>query len=279
MANGFVPKQVIKYEASDLQELQGNVSQTVIKASLGFLGPILEGGMVHDNACGAGAVTETIMTSVGNVPKDLHIDATDINENFVKGTEALAQQHGWPVTAVVMDMYNLTFPNNHFDQSYTSFALHCSSDGAKAVANIYRTLKPGGKMFAATWVDMPHADAVKKAHWTTRGDDGPMPSLLPREDYTVEQLKGALKQGGFHQSKTDIHYVDAHITIQDIKRWSQLAWSFLGPLPHGWNEDDEEKWDQALGTLEREIQTGRNTTTENGATTIKMIAAVGVATK
>jgi SAM-dependent methyltransferase len=209
----------------------------------------------------------------------LHIYATDINENFVKGTEMLAQQHGWPVTASVMDMYNLSFPDNYFAQSYTSFTLHCSSDGAKAVANIYRTLQPGGKMCAATWVDMPHAETVKKAHWGTRGGDSPMPTLLPRKDYKVDQLKAALKQGGFDESKTESHYVDAYMTSSDTRRWSQLAWSFLGTLPDGWNDDDEEKWDQAVEILEQQVWTGRNAVVENGTLTIKMTAAVGVATK
>jgi SAM-dependent methyltransferase len=280
MAQSFVPKQVIQYEASHMDELQGDVSETVIKASMKLLGPVPEGGVVHDNACGSGVVSETIMTSTDPAPpKSLHIDATDVNENFVKGTEALAQQHGWPLTAIVMDSYNLTFPDNRFDQSWTTFAFHCMTEGEKAAANIYRTLKPGGKVCAAVWVDMPHADAIQQAHWATRGDDGPMPALLPRDAYTTDQLKQALMAGGFDEAKISIHFVDAYRKITDIPRWSLLGWSYLGTLPHGWNKEDEDKWDTAVAKVEESLKTGRNTTLEKGVLTIKMTAAVGVATK
>jgi hypothetical protein len=73
--------------------------------------------------------------------------------------------------------------------------------------------------------------------------------------------------------------VDAYLKTSDIKRWSQLAWSFLGHMPEGWNQDDEEKWDQAVETLESELQTGRNTTVESRTLNIKMTAAVAVAIK
>ena len=280
MAQGFVPKQVIKFEASHLQELQGDVSEDIIRTAMGFLGPVPPGGIIHDNACGSGAVTKSIMTSTGpGPPKDVHVHATDVNERFAKGTEALAKQHGWPVTASVMDAYNLAFPDNYFDQSYTIFLFHGLSDGKKAAANIYRTVKPGGKMCAAVWIDMPTIDALKQAHWATRGQDGPLPVALSAEIHTVGQLKAALKDGGFEESKIQTHQVDAYLKISDLKRWSHLAWSYFGILPHGWNKDDEKKWDQAMAIIEKEVKGSRNTTMEDNILTIKFVAAVAIATK
>jgi hypothetical protein len=58
---GFLPKQLTQYEASHLAELQDDVSETVASYFLTLISPIPTGSVIHDNACGAGAVTETTM--------------------------------------------------------------------------------------------------------------------------------------------------------------------------------------------------------------------------
>jgi hypothetical protein len=108
-------KQITHYQAEHLAELQGDVSETAITYSLSLLPPIQAGAMIHDNACGSGAVSQTIMAR--SPPSDIHIDATDINPQFVEGCAALAAKNSWPMDVAVMPAQALTFPDDRFTRS------------------------------------------------------------------------------------------------------------------------------------------------------------------
>lgn len=154
----FVPKQITQYQAEHLAELQGDVSGMAIHYCLNLIPPFQTGDVVHDNACGSGAVTESIMAA--NPPPGIHIHATDVNPQFVQGVESLAKSKDWPVTAAVMPAQALTFQDNKFTQSITSFAFHCLGDHDEAARQIYRTLHPAGVAIATIWVFMPYVDAL-----------------------------------------------------------------------------------------------------------------------
>ncbi|KAI1653949.1 S-adenosyl-L-methionine-dependent methyltransferase [Daldinia decipiens] len=273
----FQPKQITHYQAEHLAELQGGVSETSIKYCLDLIPAISEGAVIHDNACGSGAVTETIMSMN---PSNIHIDATDINPEFVKGCAAVADKNGWPVTAAVMSAQQLTFPDNHFTHSITSFAFHCIGDQNAAAKHIYRTVKPGGTAVATVWIFMPHVEALQHAHWRTRGKDAPMPLLLPLEHYEEADLRTALQAGGFKDENITCYNKECYLTVPDLKRWAQLAWSFLGNIPGGWTQDDEDKWDEALEDIVEQLMSGDGISkNEKGETVLKMIACVAVAKK
>lgn len=95
----FQPKQITKHQAEQLNELQGDVSQQAINFPLKLVPPLANGDAIHDNACGSGAVSESIMALN---PPDLRIEATDINEQFAQAVAALATDKGWPVSTAVM---------------------------------------------------------------------------------------------------------------------------------------------------------------------------------
>jgi SAM-dependent methyltransferase len=232
---------------------------------------------VHDNACGAGAMTSAIMSTS---PPKIHIDATDVNKQFAEGTGALAKEKGWLVTAATMSAQELTFPDAHFTHSFTAFAFHCIGDHETAAKQIYRTVKPGGTAVASVWVYMPHVAAMQHAHWRTRGRDGPMPTLLPLEDYQEKDLRAALVAGGFEDGKTITYEQDFYVAIPDLARWSQLAWSYLGTLPTGWSQNDEDKWEEAVSDIEEQMKAGDGISkNDKGETVLRMVACIAVATK
>lgn len=274
----FQPKQITKYQAEHLAELQGNVSEQAIEYILGLIPPFSDGDVIHDNACGYGAVTETIMGLVP--PATIHIEATDINTQFVQDVAAIADKNSWPVSTAVMPAQELTFPDDNFTHSFNSFAFHCLGDHDAAARQVYRTLKPGGTAIASIWVSMPHVDALQQAHWRTRGKDGPMPTLLPLEGFQEADLRKSLEAGGFKAGNITCSNKDCYLRVPDLRRWAQLAWSYLGPLPDGWTQDDEEKWDEAIDDIVDGLQSGDGITqNEQGETVLKMIASVAVASK
>ncbi|KAF1950201.1 S-adenosyl-L-methionine-dependent methyltransferase [Byssothecium circinans] len=273
----FKPKQIIQYEAAHLSELQGGVSETAIKYSLSLIPPFSDGDDIHDNAAGSGAVTATIFEQLPP-ETSIHIDATDVNEQFVAGCKALAESNKWPVDTAVMSATELTFPDNKFTHSFTSFAFHCLGDHDTAAKQVYRTLKPGGIAVASIWIYMPHVDALQHAHWRTRGKEGPMPVLLPLESFYEKDLRNALEAGGFKDIKC--YEKNCFLKIPDLKRWAQLAWSYLGFLPTGWSHGDEEKWDEAIADIVEQLESGDGISKdEKGETVLKMIACIAIAKK
>ncbi|KAI0508623.1 S-adenosyl-L-methionine-dependent methyltransferase [Xylaria bambusicola] len=272
----FRPKQITNYQAEHLAELQGDVSETAINYVLGLLPPFADGDVIHDNACGSGAVTETIMAQS---PPKIQIYATDINAAFVEGVRALSEKNSWPVETAVMSAQEITFADATFTQSITSFAFHCLGDHDQAARQVYRTLKPGGLAVATVWIFMPHVEALQHAHWRTRGRDGPMPALLPLENFKESDLRQALQVGGFKDEDISCSEKVCYLKVPDMRRWAQLAWSYLGHLPTGWSQTDEDKWDEAIDDIVDQLSSGDGIVVENGETVMRMIAVVAVAKK
>ncbi|OTA99013.1 hypothetical protein M426DRAFT_76635 [Hypoxylon sp. CI-4A] len=222
------------YQAEHLIELQGNVSEAAIEHCQDKIPPFSEGDVIHDNACESSVVTQTVMSLK---PPSIQIFDTEIKPQF----------NGWPVTSAVVSAQNLTFPDEKFTHSFTTFAFHCLGNHVRAARQTYRTLKPGGTAVASIWISMPHVDALPHAHWFTRGREGPMP--------------------------------ESYLTMPDVKRWAQLAWSYLGMLPRGF-QNDEDKWDEALEDIVKQINTGaRFNKNEREETVMTMVACITVAKK
>ncbi|KAF3771421.1 S-adenosyl-L-methionine-dependent methyltransferase [Cryphonectria parasitica EP155] len=274
----FQTQQITQYQAEHLAELQGDVSEQAIKFMLGLIPSFAQGEVIHDNACGSGAVTETILALPP--PPDTKIFATDIDPQFVQGVTALAEKNKWPVTTATMSAQELDFPEDKFTYSFTSFAFHCLGDHDAAAKEVYRTLKPGGTAIASIWIFMPHVDALQHAHWRSRGRDGPMPTLLPLEGFQEADLRKALTAGGFKPENITCSTKDCYLSIPDLQRWAQLAWSYLGTLPSGWSQNDEDKWNEVIDDIVEQLKSGDGISkNEQGETVLKMIACVAVATK
>ncbi len=71
------------------------------------------------------------------------VDLTPASIELVKACFAL---HGLPVHAQVADAENLPFEDNAFDVVYSFGVLHHTPDTQKALDEVYRVLKPGGKI-------------------------------------------------------------------------------------------------------------------------------------
>lgn len=274
----FQPKQLIQYQAEHLSELQGDVSETTIEYILTLTPPFTEGNIIHDNACGSGAVFRTILTN--DHPSNLHIEATDINPQFVEGCAELAKKNNWPVTASVQPYEDITFPDNYFDYSFNNFVFHRFGNDDAAARQVFRTLKPGGVAAASIWVYIPHVNALQHAHWRTRGQDGPMPALLPLEEFDQEYLRKTLVAGGFKEENIKFSEKTCFLRISNLERFAQLSWSYLGALPTGWSQSDEDKWDEATADIIEQLQSGDGITkNEKGETLLKMVACVALAKK
>ncbi len=109
-----------------------------------------------------------------------------------------------------------------------------------------------------------------------------MPTLLPIENFQEADLRATLQVGGFKPENIACTSTTAHLKVppDGLKRWAQLAWSYLGSLPSGWSQSDEDHWDEAIDDIVEQLQSGEGITVgANGETIMEMRAIVAVAKK
>jgi SAM-dependent methyltransferase len=99
----------------------------------------LAGQVVLDAGCGAGQGTGKLLA------RGAQVIALDLGPDLVALTRA---RHGVP--AVVGDLMQLPFPDDHFRYIFSSEVIEHTPQSAQALAELYRVLRPGGHLVLST---------------------------------------------------------------------------------------------------------------------------------
>ncbi|KAF2687576.1 hypothetical protein K458DRAFT_476339 [Lentithecium fluviatile CBS 122367] len=241
MTAPFMPKQAVAFDGALLKELQRDVSDAIARDLLKDLPPLTSFSVIHDNGCGYGAVTMAVMES--DPPRGIRINATEINPTFLAQLQAkLAENPEWP-------------------------------NDVAAPSHIHRTLKPGGTGVIAGWQDMPWHIALENAHHKTRGADESMAPFLSKGCYKKEKLMQVTTDAGWK----DVQFVEKAAWLnlgRDLTCWARLAWIFLATHLGGWQQRDEDKWDEAIDGIVQELEQCEWHKVEDGVHKIRMVAVV-----
>ncbi|CAI6334290.1 unnamed protein product [Periconia digitata] len=248
----FVPKQALPLEAKYYAEILGDGTQDVANQIVSYISPLPEGTVLHDNACGQGIASKAIMAQS---PKSISIHATDIWAKMVEATKAVASQNSWPIECATMASEDLTFEDNFFTHTVMNFGIHMVKSSAAAASEIYRTLKPGGTAIFTVWADTILIDAVNSGHERTRSAGTPPPTGVTKHWMGVNQVSQVLEQAGFDHKNIRHETAATSIEVQDSRRWAQIVWSFMGALDSGWEKEDETRWEEAVDTVQKVLET------------------------
>jgi len=102
-----------------------------------------------DIACGTGLVSFLALEKLGVEGRVL---GTDISERMVEIASSLALiKNEGRVQFQRMDAEELSLANNSFDVAVCALGLMYMPDPRKALEEMYRVLKPGGRVAAAVW--------------------------------------------------------------------------------------------------------------------------------
>ena len=106
--------------------------------------PVVKAKTVLELATGTGLIAKHIVNAAA------HIEATDASTEMI--AEAKRDNQSAKLHFSVQDATSLPYADETFDAVLIANALHIMPRPEKALAEIYRVLKPGGQLFAPTFV-------------------------------------------------------------------------------------------------------------------------------
>lgn len=149
---------------------------------------------VLDVACGTGTLAVALGARVGRV------DAVDLAPEMAAIARRKADEAG--LTNIVIDVQSaeqLCFPDATFDAVVLSNLLHLLAEPARALAEAKRVLKPGGRLFAPTYL---HGQNLK-AHFLSRLS-GLLFGLTAASRWNLAGFLALLNDAGFVVEAHDI---------------------------------------------------------------------------
>ena len=238
-------------------------SSGVMKAAASHLltigPPLTARSVILDNAAGPGIVTGEILrlpqfiTAWGSPNRLPRIHATDYSPAMIRALEARARRENWPedvVKADVMDSMDLgQFPDNVFTHAYMVAAIFIVADPVKAVAEMKRTLNPGGVVLVTSFERQGFLEIFQNAQKAVRPDTPVWNGPLPVEWLTEGKLRSVMESGGFERATVEIQ---RFAVWADGRDWSQpgmnlLTEAFTRLITNGWSNEDRTNFVKKLG--------------------------------
>ncbi|HWA18593.1 MAG TPA: class I SAM-dependent methyltransferase [Devosia sp.] len=139
-----MPSDFAVHEASGYEQLMGRWSRELARGFINFTGASA-GESILDVGCGTGSLTFELAKDSGL----REIRAIDFSPVFVKA--AKAQNTDSRVSIRQGDAMAIPYGDRSFDRALALLVLHFVPDGAKALAEMRRVVRPGGVVAAAVW--------------------------------------------------------------------------------------------------------------------------------
>jgi len=223
------------------------------------LAGVTSGQNLLDIAAGAGEQSITAAKRVGPTGRVL---ATDISANILEYAKQMAAQAGISnIKTAVMDGENLTLEDETFDVVVSRVGLIYFPDQQKALKEMLRVLKPGGKIAAIVY-SIPEKNTFFSVPVGIIRKRAKLPPPLPGQPgpFSLSQkgvIENAFSMAGFKNVTTVL--VDAPLICSSAKECLQFEKESFGALHQmmsGLSETEKTAvWDEietALGQFETE---------------------------
>ena len=161
------------------------------------------GERVLDVATGPGMVARIAARAVGTTGQVVGVDIAE--QSLEVARQKAAGEGLGQLTFEAQDAENLTLPDNSVDKVFCSMGLMHFPSPEKALAEIYRVLKPGGKLVAAVWGEAHKSPFIQVA-LTTLARTFPPPKVERPSMFRFGQpavLEKLVSAAGFSQAAAE----------------------------------------------------------------------------
>ena len=237
------------------------------------LAGISKGHRVLDIAAGAG---EQSITTAKKVGAGGYVLATDISSNILEFAKQMAQQAGMNnIEIKVMDGENLTVEDETFDAVISRVGLIYFSDQQKALKEMLRVLKPGGKVAAIVY-STPEKNKFFSVPVSIIRNRAKLPPPLPGQPGPFSLgaegiIEKAFSQAGFKNVRSEL--VPSPLQLSSAKECVRFEKESFGALHQMMNSLPDPEKESVWEEIEKELQKFE---TETGFTgPCEMVVAVG----
>ncbi len=144
---------------------------------------------VLECACGTG------MISVHIAPRCRHLTATDFSENMCRRARKKCSSFS-NVEIRTADILSLDFPDESFDTVIAANVIHLLDEPLKALAELDRVCKPGGKLIIPTYVNKDKTKLIDQAIDQAGADF--------KHDFTYDTYRAFFSDAGYHNISTQL---------------------------------------------------------------------------
>lgn len=161
-----------------------------------------EGDRVLDVCCGPGTLA---LVAAGRVAA---VDALDFSENMLAILRQCAADAGLTnIAPHAGDGQNLPYEDDTFDAAFSMFGLMFFPDRAQGYGELFRTLKPGGRVCVSSWAPVDQSPQMQVMFGALRAINPDIPE--PKTDVdsleNPDRLASELAQAGFRD--VEVHKV------------------------------------------------------------------------
>lgn len=234
---------------------------------------IATGQHVLDIAAGAG---EQSITAAKKVGPSGYVLATDISSNILEYAKQMAQQAGIDnIHTRVIDGENLTVEDETFDAVISRVGLIYFPDQQKALKEMLRVLKPGGKVAAIVY-STPEKNKFFSVPVSIIRNRAKLPPPLPGQPGPFSLgaegiIEKAFSQAGFKNVKSEL--VDSPLRLSSAKECVRFEKESFGALHQMISSLSDSEKESVWEEIERELQTFESETGFVGP--CEMVVAVG----
>ena len=189
---------------------------------------IFAGARVLDIACGRGASLFPASLKTGDTG---HATGIDFSENMISETQTVIFEQGYKnIDVIQMNAEELSFEDDSFDFILCGLSMQFFSKYDMALREMFRVLKPGGKIGIATWKKKDKPPIIAKVISKYLQPSPANQNTIPRPDFgTIESLDSMLAQAGFYNIK--ISEESKQFYYKDEETWWLEQWSHSGRAP------------------------------------------------
>lgn len=146
--------------------------------------------------------------------KGARVYGLDISEYIVKEARKRFRKMDLKGKFIVSDMRNIKFPSNDFDFVYTMGTIEHVPDYSRAISEIYRVLKPGGKAIIGVPNKLDPFLRPLTVWLLTKMGKYP---YAPEKSFTFSELEREIKRAGFYlKARTGILFMPGILRIIDV---------------------------------------------------------------